>query len=704
MGTGPISRPAVIERLAVCRRGLLLFVAGAIPLAFLPGLTIDVYYIPKTSLLLVGTALAGLLKILELALGGSARGLRRVLVPALGLGLPLVVAWMASPYRAWEVWGTYRRLQGLAPSLAVIVFGVLLCDALRGKGGARALAWTLAASGGLVSAYALVQMLGFDPFSDLAPVDFVPSTVGYSNFVGGFLAVCLPTCIGLWGVGGRGTRLAQALTILTAAGLLGSFSQGGWAAAAAGVAVFVGVNFGAKRPRFRTGGVVVAGLIVALMVAPVVLSLSQERSGPLGGSTATRGLHWETAVDIFADHPWIGRGPSAYLLDGASHRSSLESMWLDRDLADDPHSVPLATLVNAGLLGAVGYLLALGWILKRALALHSGPLAAAALGSLTVYFAQSLVSIDVITLRVSFWVCLAGLLALADEQREAFSATIRLRLKASPRRSVVGGGLASIALVLCLFAGIAGFRLLMADHHARNGVLAVGHGRTDGAIAELNTAMSLSSMGHYRHLLGEQLTAVSVKEEGRRPELLVRVQESNKEIERIPDLQWITAHARQLEQWSTYDPALLDDAQREYMRAQRVDRNNVFVGVRIADLQLRGGDPQGALRTLHPYAGKARSAPDFIPDYPEIWGAIAIAELQTGDVAGAKRALTTGHEMNPNECHVLIARGMLGSAFPKPLSKEALDLSVSMLCEAPTALLAELNGPHRQKANLLHLP
>lgn len=705
MRTKAIQRPAVIERLAAFRRGVLLFIAAGIPLAYLPGLTLDPYNLPKTSLLLIGTALAGVLKVLEIALGGSARGLRRALVPALGLGLPLLIAWLASPYHDWEVWGAYRRLQGLAPSLVVIVFGVLLCDAVRGKGGAKALAWTLASSGGLVGAYAMVQMFGFDPFLDIIPSDYVPSTVGYSNFVGGFLAICLPACMGLWAEGGRARYPAQALTILTAAALVGSFSQGGWGAALAGLAVFAGLSLCARWKASRFLGFLAAAVVAVVMVGPVILSVPQGGTGALGGTIATRGLHWDTALNVFDERPLLGWGPSAYLLEAPRHRSSVESLWLDDSLADDPHSVPLATLVNAGLLGALGYLVAMAWVFTRVRKVRPSPLAAAATGSLTAYLTQSLVSIDVVTLRVSFWVCLAGLIAVGSSSVEARKLSVRW-----PRESLLRGRVAQVgfglaALALCLVAGASGVRLLVADHHAQQAKSDVSEGRIGSSVIELEAAMSLSSMGHYRHFLGEQLTTASVDEESQRPKLLKHVRDAYEEIAHIPDLQWIVGHGRQLDQWSTYDPALLDDALRQYERAHRMDPHSVSIGVTMADLQLRLGGHSEARGTLRPYVEPTGDAPDLVRPYPELWGALAIAEWQSGDEVAARAALETGYAMNPDECHVLIARRLLGSDFRADLpSRASIDLSISLACASSTASLAELDGPPSSKANVLSSP
>ncbi len=677
---------------------------GAVPLAYLPGVTNDPFNVPKTSLLLVGTAMAGALKILELFTGGSTRGLRRALVPALGLGVPLVAAWVVSPYREWEVWGAYQRLLGLVPSLVVIMFGVLLCDAFRGREGARSLAWSLSISGGLVSLYALVQMLGADPFLDFIPGDFVPSTIGYSNFVGGFLALCVPVSIGLWAQGGKARSLARGVTVLTVLALIGSFSQGGWAAALAGVALFTGVSVSRRHSRARVVGLAVAVAVAALMVGPVLFSAYNGDTARFGGSIATRGLHWETATDIFIDHPWLGRGPSAFLLEGPSYRSPLESMWLDRVVADDPHSVPLVTLVNAGVIGALGYVLAISWIFRKGRAVRPSPLAAAALGSLGAYFAQSLVSIDVITLRFSFWVCLAMLIALGGEEMEP-SRVIRRRVAQGAPRRAASVALGSVALLLCVLTGATGVRLLSGDVHAQAGRHAIEEGRTDVAITEFQAAMSLSSMGHYRHLTGEELTAASDGERAMRPELLRLVRAAYREISSTPDFHWMVAHADRLNRWSTYSPHLLPDALEQYRRAQLIDPYNVSVGVRIAGLQLRRGNPSGALRTLQPYAARAKEAPGVIRGYPEIWGAVAIAEWQAGEVEDARESLATAYAMNPDECHVLIARELLGSASPLPLPPKAtLELSMSLSCDPSTATLTKLYRTHENERSLLGTP
>ncbi|MGH2702051.1 MAG: O-antigen ligase family protein [Actinomycetota bacterium] len=690
METERISGPAVRERLAAFRRGLLLFVAGAIPLLYLPGITNDAYQVPKVSLLLIGTSLAAALRILEIALGASAAGLRRSLIPVAALGLPLCAAWAMSPYKSWELWGQYLRLQGLIPSLTVLLFGALLVDAFRGGAAARRIAWAMAISGGIVGVHVMVQMAGLDPSVGLITSGFASGTVGHSNLTGGFLAVTLPLCVVLWNDGGRGGRFGLLLTVAVGVGIIGTFSQGAWAAAVAGTCITAGMMLVRRSPRAPIVGWGAATLIGTLLAGVVVVSLFSSKEGLVGGSIATRGLHWSTAVDIFSEYPVLGRGPSSYAIESPLHRSSLESLWMGQVLADDPHSAPLAALVNAGAVGGIGYAIAGVWVVRRLRHAQPGPMRAAFAGAVGAYLIQSLVGIDVISLRVAMWACIAGAVALSGEGKET-----------GPEHSSPGRPrpqhwaafpVALVLLAICAVLAVAGWRLFMADYHIKQGRNLIDAGRNDEAIGQFTEAISLSSIGDYKRIMGEELTQASPLDESQRKRLLGLTRTAFDQISDVPHLQWVVSRGHQMDEWSQYQPSLEDEAQSVFERAQELDPSSVLPGVRVADLQLRAGDFQAALKTLRPYAGAIARSPDFIPAYPEVWGALALAQWGSGDVVGALESLEVAAGMDLSECHVLIARALIQRSDTGRASTEAAELGAKLSCDRPTAALLELTS------------
>src|SRR5687768_14725896 len=102
------------------RERVLLAVVIATPLMFLPS-SYSAFGVPKLVVVLAGVVIAAAMYVVEIAHGASTRVVRAAWVPFAAVALPLVVAWAFSPYRGWAIFGSYSRLNGLIPYLAVVV-------------------------------------------------------------------------------------------------------------------------------------------------------------------------------------------------------------------------------------------------------------------------------------------------------------------------------------------------------------------------------------------------------------------------------------------------------------------------------------------------------------------------------------------------------------------------------------------------------
>ena len=189
-------RRNIVKRGPDIRRAVLLVLAAGVPAFFFRGV-VDPFGIPKLALLAVGISVVVALRGMEILQGSTRAGLDRMLIPAAALTLPLVVSWGLSPYRSWALLGAHGRLQGLLPYLFVIVFGILVADAFRGRAGQLAMAMSWA--GAIVGGYAAMQTVGLDPFEWSlfgSPTEAV-STTGNPNFTGGFLGIAMPVAMAL---------------------------------------------------------------------------------------------------------------------------------------------------------------------------------------------------------------------------------------------------------------------------------------------------------------------------------------------------------------------------------------------------------------------------------------------------------------------------------------------------------------------------
>ena len=359
-----LSAAGSAARLGAFRRIVLLGVVAGVPLVVAWEVTNQPFAVPKLALLAVGTATAAGLRAAEALLGTSPRRLRILALPAALAAVPALVAWVAGDYRSWSLWGAYGRYEGLLPTLLVVLAGVLLADAFAPN--FRPVAWTFAGAAAGVALFGILQSLGLDPF-DGTYVEYVPSTIGHSNFVGGFLAIALPVALALWSSSEGPARIAAtAASIAIVLGILLSFSQGGWLAAAAGVAVFAGAELGARRPRLRMAGWAAAAALAAAAAGLVLFSLLRPFHPAVPGTVWARGLWWREAAAMGADSPVWGHGPNVFAIDGVRYRNPEDALAHDREIADAPHSVPLALFANHGLLGVAGFAGILVWCVRRA--------------------------------------------------------------------------------------------------------------------------------------------------------------------------------------------------------------------------------------------------------------------------------------------------------------------------------------------------
>ncbi|MGH2809032.1 MAG: O-antigen ligase family protein [Actinomycetota bacterium] len=602
----------------VLRRRLLVALIVGTPLIFLPGVTLDAFNVPKLTLLAMGIGVCLCLLAVEWATTRQVVTGQGALVPAALLVAPLIVSWALSDYRSWSLLGTHGRFAGLLPYVLVAALGVLVGMSFRGA--TREIVVALAISGTLVAGYLTVQALGLDVYWRPGDGGYPPSTVGHFNFSGGFIALCLPAAIWLWSAATTPRRfLWIGATVVQVGGIILSFSQGAWAAALAGAIVAGTYATGTGRARTRRIATWIAvGAIASVVVGSVALSGIFDVDA--GATARTRAVIWESALAMAGESPVVGRGPDSYALEGDSHRTLEEGLTIEAGRSDDPHSVPLAMLGNAGALGLLGFVAMLTWVFRRGIRVATvDPAAIAFLGVVVAYLVQCLVTIDVPTLRVGLWSAIGGVAAAG--------ATSDKR----PTRSRWLLALVAIAVGLpLLVAPVRWF--LTPDVTMLRATRSLREGEPLQAIGQAQDAIDRRDDPAYRVRLIDAYggAALEARDDGER--FINQVDDVAAYLGTLPDATGHRVAGIAYHHWGYFDPNVDDDALAHFEDALRLDPADTDSRIGAAETLIHMGRPGDAVALLEP----AMSVSDG--RYADLWGAYSIALLKSGDVGGAREA------------------------------------------------------------------
>jgi putative inorganic carbon (HCO3(-)) transporter len=269
--------------------------------------------------------------------------------------------------------------------IEVLIVYVLVANEMDGRW-TRALVWTVLATGALVALQGIYQFLfqvGPEGFVLFGRFMRAYGTFEQPNPYGGYLGLTLPLAVGLvvagvlpmngrakiwWLVG------AAVSGVLMFVALIMSWSRGAWLGFAAALAAMA-VAIVARRGRVAVLGTVLALLLMYALLAgglaSVPPSLVQRFSdfGPYLGVMDVRGVevtdanfavlervaHWQAALGMWTDHPWLGVGIGNY-----------EAAYPDYALPQWPlplghaHNYYLNIGAEAGILGLVAYLILWG--------------------------------------------------------------------------------------------------------------------------------------------------------------------------------------------------------------------------------------------------------------------------------------------------------------------------------------------------------
>jgi O-antigen ligase len=347
-----------------------------IPLVIAPGLSFYFDVTPKIAVLLIAAGLA-LFCARENALGFHALRASRLgrwfIYLLSAQAAVIVIATAFSNDLALSIVGGAWRRSGAIVELGIIAFVLLL--AARFASTPHAVEVTLrliAASSLLVSAYAIAQFFGLDPFLPAAAyhagegiwtIVRPPSTMGNANFLANYLiyaAFCSVALIrkdrSLWSpISAAAFALGMIAIVLsgTRSGILGLLTA---------LAVLV---FGIS-PRQRIwilgSGICATAIVALLAITPLGLPLKARirwsREDALGGG---RLLLWRDSLRMFAHRPLTGFGPDTFTREFPPYRST-ELARLHPDFyQESPHNALLDAALTAGAPGFIVSIVTVGF-------------------------------------------------------------------------------------------------------------------------------------------------------------------------------------------------------------------------------------------------------------------------------------------------------------------------------------------------------
>ncbi|MEA2452280.1 MAG: hypothetical protein QOG04_990 [Actinomycetota bacterium] len=638
----------------------------------------DPFNVPKLSLLFIGTAAAATIRAAELLQGASRKGLDRFWIPSVAIAIPLAISWLLSPERDTSLFGQYGRFQGLIPYLVTIIFAFLIADAFDVS--PNHLAWAVVGTGAFVGFYTLMQATGLDPFkwSLGAGQTFQGlSSTGNPNFTGGLLGMVMPLTFALWLTERkRYPKILPWCAVFITGGWIYAQSQGGWAAGIAGLAVMFGIVMADRIPFGRIGGWIVAGGVFAVSVGVAAIGNAFDLSWiPL--TARLRGEWWVMATKMGVDHPIAGQGPDSFGTSGMAYRTLKESL-LDRNvLPDTPHSVFLWFFACCGIIGAVGFLVLIGWVISRSRSISSSDVMAAAfLGGSVAYFTQAFVSIDQLPLRVMGWTLFGGLAATWSGQSEVVAAgkanrkasngkkpSKKQRIAPAPLRAIPVLGVLILAFLAVMWWST---NFYLADARAR--------GVSDAFAAgdyERGMELARKSIGFRYEPQYQMVYAILLGDAGVATEDIAYFEEAEAQLAFAEDSPDIRAHSNRghiYELWSQFDQAKGELALADYQRTYEMDPYNPQTVINLSDMLVKLGRYSEAVEVMEPMITAVQNPPrGVVGEFPEVWGAWAMALASDGQVEKAKEALAQTIAIDEAEVHITYTRQILNGVFGEDL-------------------------------------
>ncbi len=360
-------------------RGILLFLIFFLPLFFghffdlfgLPGdwfHTNLIFTLPKEVLFVIIVDITAILFIISCWLYPS----QKMILPGRSLAILLlsyigiaVIATLVSDVPFISFVGSYEKGQGLAMLLHYVLFFGLLLN-LFTKTDRQRLFGTVTISALLVSLYAVLQGLGFDPLNTVWNSSTlngrVFSTLGHPNYLALWLVITLPlSCAYFFQVFVAkkvfGTLVASLSVLFQVLALLLSLSRAAVIALLLAVVLVAAIYLWFHA---RKRWVMIALALGALLTITVFWSGGGEAlrfNEANSSSINSRLILWQDTWRMISERPWLGYGLDTYSVFFPRFKSR-ELLYLEdwSQNADRAHNFILDTAQSIGIVGLVAFL------------------------------------------------------------------------------------------------------------------------------------------------------------------------------------------------------------------------------------------------------------------------------------------------------------------------------------------------------------
>ncbi len=415
----------------------LLLVVLLVPFGLLSAQISGIQGISAAEIVLVLTIAVVLARVFALGSG-------RLRLPAVAIGpVALILVMLLSTSQAIAIGPAVKEiLRWLEVAVAIVVAMAAVRDQI-------SLQWLLIIQALAIAAQAMVGIYQF--FTQTGPPSFIIGpflraygTFGQPNPYAGYLVVAgLPLVfwsvskIWRWLVGSEKLAIWELFVVVASAGaglgLLMSLSRGAWLGIAAGalVAAVVLQRRLGNVLRLGLGAGLLAGLTLVLELVPEFILRRFEPVlayfrwfDPAGvvpnaenWAIVERMAHWDAAWRMFLDHPLLGVGPGAYVVEYEHY--AIMPWWTDP--LGHAHNIYLHMLAEVGIIGLLIYLamvilwFAASWTFvhasltgqaRRWLPLQAGVLAM--LTALSVHNFFDNLYVQGINIQVAIWVGIAA--------------------------------------------------------------------------------------------------------------------------------------------------------------------------------------------------------------------------------------------------------------------------------------------------------
>ena len=447
---------------------IVLWAAGTATLLVTPFFSYDPINVPRfLSLVVFGSI--GLFLLFSLKREVLAFRYRKVVIPSVTFAAWLAIVMVASSANVTEgIFGVTGRQTGVLAYISLIA--LMLCSVMSsGTNLLRKLALVLVWTGLFSGLYGVLQSLGNDPFDWINPYSPVLGVFGNPNFQASYMGMAAIAAVAL--SLNRSMRLIPcigliAFVLLAFFNIYKSKSQQGYLVFLIGVVVvgYLYVRGNSKLKKFEIA-YLAASVVGFIAILLDILQKSPWRPILYKESVTFRGDFWRAGWKMTLDHPIFGVGLDGYRDHYRSSRDLVTALRPGSDaMTDSAHNIFLDISSGGGFPLLIIYVFLVGLTITSAIKVirrseRFEASFAAILGAWVAYLAQSVISLNQLSLAAWGWILMGAIIGYEINGRDK----IVIKINKSKYSS------AAIGMGLIIGLGL-GLPLMLVDANFRSTV------------------------------------------------------------------------------------------------------------------------------------------------------------------------------------------------------------------------------------------